>query len=167
MTSHDDRTEFEAQRAARSRALGQDSVAFRRATGTLLDLDRYGYWYLWSWMGAPIIQMSADVMATQEVIWRTSPNVIIETGVARGGSMIFMTSMLELMGAGFVIGVDIDIRAHNRETIETHPMAKRVRLVEGSSVATETMAAVCGMIPDGGRAEMEFVFLDGTDATAS
>jgi cephalosporin hydroxylase len=92
--------------------------------------DKYDYHYLWSWMGVPIVQLPADVMATQEVIWTTKPDVIIETGVARGGSVLFMASLLELIGKGKVIGVDIDIRPHNRDTIERHPMSKRVILVE-------------------------------------
>lgn len=150
--SRDDRAEFAAHAEAQSRALGDDRAAFRRATETLLDLDRYDYSYLWTWMGAPIIQMPADVMATQEVIWNTRPDVIIETGVARGGSVIFMASLLELIGGdGFVIGVDIDIRAHNRETIERHPMARRIRLVEGGSVDAPVVERVRSMIPQGAR----------------
>jgi cephalosporin hydroxylase len=93
--------------------------------------------------------MPADVMATQEVIWATKPDVIIETGVARGGSVLFMASLLESIGKGKVIGVDIDIRAHNREAIQTHPMSKRVVLVEGGSVDEVTLARVRAEIPDG------------------
>ena len=88
-----------------------------------MALDSYNYTYLWSWMGLPIIQWPADIMATQEVIWRIKPDVIIETGVARGGSMVFLASMLKLIGKGKVIGVDIDIRPHNRKAIEEHPLA--------------------------------------------
>jgi cephalosporin hydroxylase len=88
-------------------------------------------------------------MATQEVIWKTKPDVIIETGVARGGSVIFMASLLEIIGRGKVVGVDIDIRAHNLESIETHPMAPRIELIEGSSVADETLREVRAQIPDG------------------
>jgi cephalosporin hydroxylase len=118
----------------------------------VLELDKYDYSYLWSWMGAPIIQMPADVMATQEVIWETKPDVIIETGVARGGSVIFMASMLSLLNnGGFVIGVDIDIRAHNRETIEDHPMADRIKLIEGGSVDEPVLEQVRAMIPEGAR----------------
>ena len=134
-----------------SLALGQDDEAFRRSLDTIMDLDRYDYSYLWTWMGVPIIQMPADVMATQEVIWATKPDVIIETGVARGGSVLFMASMLELLGKGKVIGVDIDIRAHNRESIEAHPMSKRVTLIEGGSVDDDTLAAVRAEIPEGAR----------------
>jgi cephalosporin hydroxylase len=117
----------------------------------ILALDRHDYSYLWSWMGVPIIQFPADVMATQEVIWATRPDIIIETGVARGGSVLFMASMLELMGNGRVIGVDIDIRAHNRAAIEAHPMAHRVTLIEGGSVDDDTLARVRAEIPAGAR----------------
>ena len=148
----DDRAEFAAHVEAQSRALGADGGALRRSIDTLLDLDRYDYTYLWSWMGVPIIQMPADILATQEAVWATRPDVIIETGVARGGSVVFMASLLELLGGdGIVVGVDIDIRAHNRETIERHPMARRIRLVEGGSVDEATLAAVRALIPPGAR----------------
>ena len=152
----DDRAEFAAHVEAQSRALGADDGALRRSIGTLLDLDRYDYTYLWSWMGVPIIQMPADILATQEAVWATRPDVIIETGVARGGSVVFMASLLELLGGpsqrgGIVIGVDIDIRAHNRETIERHPMARRIRLVQGGSVDAATLDQVRALIPPGAR----------------
>lgn len=151
MTTKDDRAEFAAHTEAQALALGADKAAFDRTVGTVLDLDRYDYSYLWTWMGVPIIQMPADIIATQEVIWRTKPDVIIETGVARGGSVLFMASMLELMGNGIVIGVDIDIRAHNRDTVESHPMSKRVKMVEGGSVDSDTLRAVRDLIPEGAR----------------
>src|ERR1700752_5205362 len=88
-------------------------------------------------------------MATQEVIWAAKPAVIIETGVARGVSLIFSAAMLALLGKGKVIGVDIDIRAHNRDTIERHPMSKRVVLIEGSSTHATTLAKVRAEIPVG------------------
>ena len=151
MSVQDDRQEFEAMTRRQSVALGQDQDAFQRSLDTIMDLDRYDYSYLWSWMGVPIIQMPADILATQEVIWKTRPDVVIETGVARGGSVLFMASMLELLGKGQVIGVDIDIRAHNREAIETHPMSRRVTLIEGGSVDADTLAAVRAVIPEGAR----------------
>ena len=102
-------------------------------------------------MGIPIIQLPADIIATQEVIWKTKPDIIIETGVARGGSVLFMASILEMMGNGQVIGVDIDIRKHNRESIEAHPMSKRVTLIEGGSVDESILKQVRANIPDGAR----------------
>ena len=122
---------FEKTKQRQAVALGRDRQVFDAAVTALQAADKYDYSYLWSWMGVPIIQLPADVMATQEVIWATKPDVIIETGVARGGSVLFMASLLELIGKGNVIGVDLDIRAHNRNSIERHPMAKRVVLIEG------------------------------------
>lgn len=152
MTTKDDRAEFAAHAAAQSRALGQDKAAFQDATDTLMNLDRYDYSYLWSWMGVPIIQMPADIMATQEIIWATQPDVIIETGVARGGSVLMMASLLKLLGkGGKVVGVDIDIRAHNRESIENHPMSDNVVLIEGGSVDDDVLAKVRAEIPEGAR----------------
>ena len=149
MTVKDDRQEFEAHKEKMCLALGSDNEAFRQSVDALVTLDKYDYSYLWSFLGVPIIQMPADVMATQEVIWTTKPDVIIETGVARGGSMIMMAAMLKLIGKGKVIGVDIDIRAHNREAIETHPMSPLIELIEGPSTAPETLARVKAAIPAG------------------
>ncbi|MBB3311535.1 cephalosporin hydroxylase [Rhizobium sp. BK196] len=149
MTTKDDRLEFEAHKREMSLALGKDEEAFQHALNTLVALDKYDYAYLWSWMGVPIIQMPADIMATQEVIWNTKPDVIIETGVARGGSMIFMASLLKVIGKGKVIGVDIDIRAHNRDSIEKHPLSSLITLIEGPSTTVETLAKVKAEIPAG------------------
>jgi len=151
MSATDDRDQFEAHKVTQSLALGQDKAAFDASTQFMLKLDPYDYSYLWSWMGVPIIQMPADVLATQEVIWNTKPDIIIETGVARGGSVLFMASLLEMMGHGQVIGVDIDIRAHNREAIESHAMSKRVTLIEGGSVDVDILSNVRAEIPEGAR----------------
>lgn len=152
MTHKDDRQEFGAHARAQARALGQDADAFRASTALVTQLDVYDYSYLWNWMGVPIIQMPADVMATQEVIWDTKPDIIIETGVARGGSVLFMAGMLRLLGnGGKVIGVDIDIRDHNRQAIEGHPMSSDVILLEGGSVDENILTQVRDHIPQGAR----------------
>lgn len=153
MTTKDDRQEFEAHKQEMCLALGKDTQLFKQSLDTMIALDTYDYSYLWSWMGVPIIQLPADIMATQEIIWNTRPDIIIETGVARGGSMIFMASLLAMTGndKGKVIGVDIDIRAHNRDAIETHPMASRIALIEGGSVDDSTLQAVRDLIPDGAK----------------
>jgi len=92
------------------------------------------YSYNFTWLGRPIIQYPQDIIAMQEIIWRVKPDLIIETGIAHGGSLIFYASMLELLGGnGHVIGIDIDIRKHNRVEIEKHPMFKRITMIEGSS----------------------------------
>lgn len=96
------------------------------------------YSYTFSWMGRPIIQYPQDILAMQEIIWNIRPNLIIETGIAHGGSLIFYASMLELLGEdGQVVGIDIDIRKHNRAEIEKHPMFKRITMIEGSSTDEE------------------------------
>jgi len=151
MPQSDDRAEFEETKRQQCLALGNDDPVFEKSLDLITTMDKYDYSYLWSWMGVPIIQMPADVMATQEVIWATKPDVIIETGVARGGSVLFMASLLEILGGGKVIGVDIDIRAHNRTTIEDHAMSKRVRLIEGGSVDDDTLASVRAEIPESAR----------------
>ena len=102
-------------------------------------------------MGVPVIQLPADIMATQEAIWRTRPDVIIETGVARGGSVIFLASMLELMGNGRVVGIDIDIRPHNRQTIESHPLSERIKLITGSSVSQPVLSQALAEIDEDAR----------------
>lgn len=153
MTTKDDRQDFEAHKREMCLAMGRDKDAFDQSLDLLLTLNKYDYSYLWSWMGVPIIQMPTDVLATQEVIWNTKPDVIIETGVARGGSVIFMASLLAAMGndAGKIIGVDLDIRPHNRDSIEQHPLSKRITLIEGGSTDEATIAAVKAAIPPRAR----------------
>jgi cephalosporin hydroxylase len=138
----DDRAQFADERRAHiaSLAAGDD---VRRADAELIEVsDRHGYSYVWDWLGVPIIQMPSDIVVMQEIIWRCRPQLVVETGVARGGSLVLSASILELVGEGRVVGVDIDIRPHNRRVIEAHPLAGRIELVEGSSVAPEVVAAI-------------------------
>ena|SRR5581483_8847419 len=101
------------------------------------------YSYNFRWMGRPIIQFPQDLIAMQEIIWEVKPDLIIETGIAHGGSLIYYASLLELIGSdGYVLGIDIDIRAHNRTEIENHPMSKRIKMIEGSSVDINTIQRV-------------------------
>ena len=151
MADTDDREQYLENRKNKSISLGLDKKVFEQSKDLIYNLDQYDYSYLWTWMGIPIIQLPADIMATQEVIWKTKPDIIIETGVARGGSVLFMASILEMMGNGQVIGIDIDIRKHNRESIEAHPMSKRVTLIEGGSVDDSILKQVRANIPDGAR----------------
>jgi cephalosporin hydroxylase len=115
------------------------------------------YSYGFTWLGRPIIQLPDDMVRIQEAIVTVRPDIIIETGIAHGGSLVFMASILELLGRGQVIGIDIDIRPHNRAAIEAHPMMKRITLVEGSSTAPETVAAVRAMV---GAADKVMLVLD-------
>lgn len=100
------------------------------------------YTYTFSWMGRPVIQLPEDLIRTQEVIHQLRHDLIIETGVAHGGSLIFYASLCQAMDHGSVIGVDIEIRPANRAAIEAHPLFHRISLIEGSSTAPETIRAV-------------------------
>ncbi|MFC3694293.1 cephalosporin hydroxylase family protein [Chenggangzhangella methanolivorans] len=113
--------------------------------------------YSFTWLGRPIIQLPEDMIRLQEVIFNLKPDVIVETGIAHGGSLIYYASLFEMLGKGRVIGVDIEIRPHNRSAIEEHPMSKRIEMIEGSSIAPETVAEVSRRIkPD----ETVLVILD-------
>ena len=100
------------------------------------------YQYTFSWMGRPVIQLPEDLLRMQEVIYRLQPDIIIETGVAHGGSLIFYASLCKAMDKGRVVGVDIEIRPHNRLAIESHALAGLVTLIEGSSTAPEVVQQV-------------------------
>jgi cephalosporin hydroxylase len=107
------------------------------------------YSYTFSWMGRPLIQLPEDVLRIQEVIYQVKPDVIVETGVAHGGSLVFYASLFEAMGKGKVIGVDIGIRPHNRAAIQAHPLSHRIELLEGDSASPEIVAEVRRRIPAG------------------
>jgi cephalosporin hydroxylase len=109
----------------------------------LVHTAKYEYSYHFTWLGLPIIQYPPDILAVQEIIWAVKPDLVVETGIARGGSLILSASILELVGGpGFVLGIDIDIREPNRTAIECHPLAKRIRMIEGSSTSAEVVEEV-------------------------
>lgn len=108
----------------------------------IFESARTRYTYNFSWLGRPIIQYPQDMIAMQEIIWDVKPDLIIETGIAHGGSLIYYASLLELIGHGEVLGIDIEIRPHNRAAIEAHPMVKRIRMLEGSSTAPDIVEQV-------------------------
>ncbi len=123
-------------------SLKSDAAAFMRSS----IAGRYSYNF--SWLGRPIIQYPQDMVAMQELIWSIQPELIIETGIAHGGSLIFSAAMLELNAAcggpqdAQVLGVDIDIRPHNRQAIEAHPLYRRIGMIQGSSIADDVVAQV-------------------------
>jgi len=120
--------------------LGKDSAVQDLSLRWINTIVPHKYTYNFRWMGRPIIQLPQDMIAMQEIIWSVQPDLIIETGIAHGGSLIFWASMLELNAicggpqTAEVLGVDIDIRVHNRQAIEAHPMAKRISMIQGSSI---------------------------------
>lgn len=110
-----------------------------------------------TWLGRPIIQFPTDIVMIQELLWKLQPDIVVETGIAHGGSLVLSASIFELIGKGKVIGVDIEIRPSNRVAIESHPLKHRIELIEGSSIALDTMAKVKKAI---GEANSVLVFLD-------
>lgn len=139
--------------------IGRDESLNAATRAWINSANAQKYSYHFEWLGRPIIQYPQDIVAMQELIWCVKPDLIIETGIAHGGSLVFSASMLALLDMcdaiesreGFdptqskrlVLGIDIDIRAHNRAAIEAHPMASRIKMIEGSSIAADVVEQVC------------------------
>jgi cephalosporin hydroxylase len=131
--------------------MAEDEQVRRLARELFLRTVAYRYSYNFSWLGRPVIQYPEDLMAMQELVWQVQPDLILETGIAHGGSLIFYASLLEMLGRnGHVLGIDVEIRPHNRVAIEAHPMVKRITVIEGSSVE-DTIAAKAHELARGRR----------------
>jgi len=136
-------TQHSPKDPAKIAAMAGDADVDRLVRELFDRVNDYRYSYNFTWLGRPVIQYPQDLVALQEIIWRVQPDVIVETGIAHGGSLVFSASMLELLGGDReVVGVDIEIRPHNREAIEAHPMARRIAMIEGSSVDDDVVAQV-------------------------
>jgi len=149
---------FKEECAAEISAIGKNSALANLTNDWMQSANQLKYSYHFEWQGRPIIQYHQDIVAMQELIWSIKPDLIIETGIAHGGSLIFSASMLTLLdmceaiesGTVFdpksskrkVLGLDIDIRQHNREAIEAHPMSSRIQMIQGSSIAPEIVEQV-------------------------
>lgn len=107
-----------------------------------VESNKSRYSYNFSWMGRPIIQYPQDMIAMQEIIWNIKPDLIIETGIAHGGSLIFYASLLELIGKGDIVGIDIEIRSHNKAEIEKSSVFNRIHMIESSSVDSTIEARI-------------------------
>ncbi|MEO8415623.1 MAG: cephalosporin hydroxylase family protein [Ginsengibacter sp.] len=134
--------EFEEEKMQLIKGNGENVVLKEAAHAFNVESNKAKYSYNFTWMGRPIIQYPQDMIAMQELIWEIQPDLIIETGIAHGGSIIYYASLLELIGKGEVLGIDIDIREHNKNKIEEHPMYKRIHMLEGSSVTGEMVERV-------------------------
>ncbi len=121
------------------------------------------YPYLFTWLGRPIIQLPEDLLVIQEIIYALKPDVIVETGVAHGGSLVFYASLCEVLGKGHIVGVDIEIRPHNRVAIEAHEMFGRITLIEGSSTDPDIVRQVSEQIEAG---QVVLVLLDSNHSKA-
>ena len=160
-------TDFQLECESEIKAQGDDSALREHTRNWTNGANLRKYSYHFKWLGRPIIQYPQDIVAMQELIWQVKPDLIIETGIAHGGSLIFSASMLaqldicEAIEAGVsfnpresrrkVLGIDIDIRAHNRAAIEGHPMATRIQMIHGSSIAPDTVAQVHAIAADHSR----------------
>lgn len=139
---------FEDEVKLRIAAHENNASLLKSSKSFIKDSLEAKYSYNFSWLGRPIIQYPQDILALQEIIWEVKPDLIIETGIAHGGSLIFSASMLELNALcggpadAEVVGIDIDIRAHNRTPLETHPMFKRILMLEGSSIDVKIIEAI-------------------------
>lgn len=121
----------------------------RAKTDFNVESNKAKYSYNFSWMGRPIIAYPQDMIAMQELIWDIKPDLIIEAGIAHGGSLVYYASLLELVGGdGFVLGLDIDIRMHNRDLILSHPMMKRIKMIEGDSTSLDVANQVYDIAKD-------------------
>lgn len=143
--------QFYHEKTERLKDQGADA-ALKTAADEFTRLSlKSGYSYNFSWMGRPIIQYPQDLMALQELIWHIRPRLIVETGVAHGGSAVFYASMLELTGDdGRVLAIDIDIRAHNRPLIEKHPLSGRIELFEDDSTSAAAVSRARELAAEGG-----------------
>jgi len=150
--------DFQERNREMSDSMSQDSGLKDLTQDWFVRSSKYEYSYHFSWLGRPIIQFPQDIIASQEIIWSVKPDLIIETGIAHGGSLIFSASMLELLGGdGQVLGIDIDIREHNRVEIEKHPLSKRITMFEGSSIDDDVAKQIHDFAKDKTRV---LVFLD-------
>jgi len=127
---------FFDERTADIERMGADQELRQKSIDWMIHADQYKYTYNYTWMGRPIIKFPNDMVIQQELMWELKPDLVIETGIAHGGSIIFTASMMEMMGiGGEVVGIDVDIRPHNQTEIEAHPMMKRITMYEGDSVS--------------------------------
>lgn len=134
--------EFSTWRSERIDEMLTDAELEAMSLAWMLKSDRYKYSYIFEWLGRPVIRYPTDLLVLQEVIWEVKPSLIIETGIAHGGSLVFSASVLQLLGAGHVVGVDIDLRPHNRAALLAHRLANRMTLLDGSSTDPEVLAQV-------------------------
>lgn len=149
--------EFQKRNRELVKNMKKDSHVTKLTDNWFDSVFDYEYSYHFTWLGRPIIQFPQDMIAIQEIIWKIKPDLIIETGIAHGGSLILSASILELIGKGEVVGIDVDIREHNRKAIETHPMFKRITMLEGSSISKKISNKIKKIVEEKSKI---LVFLD-------
>lgn len=144
-----DRAQLEQDRVRTAKTLEQDNEVQKLAIDLITKSDKHFHAYQWNWLGLPIIQMTEDIIAAQELIWAVKPDYIVETGIAWGGSMVLYASMLELIGKGEVIGVDLVLPQGNIDKIMAYPFSKRISMIQGSSIDANIVEQVKAKIQPG------------------
>jgi cephalosporin hydroxylase len=144
-----DREAFEIERAKELENALADKELIALGRNFLARADTHKYGYYWNWMGLPILQMPEDIALTQEILWETKPDFVIEAGIAWGGSLAMYAAFQELQGFGKVIGIDVTIPEHNREAIMSVPVSHRIELIQGSSIDPEVFKNISSKIPAG------------------
>ncbi len=125
---------FETRNKKFVSSMSKDPNVKKLSEKWLIECHKYEYSYHFKWLGLPIIQYPQDILAMQELIWKVKPDLIIETGIARGGSLLLSASILELIGHGSVLGIDVDIREFNKTNIKRNHLIKRISMIQGSSI---------------------------------
>lgn len=144
-----DRIAFESDKRRHAAEQGRDSRLKALAQDFNAASYQYDYGYQWTWLGLPIIQLPTDIVAVQEILWETKPTLVIETGVAWGGSIVLYASILQLLNEGRVVGIDRTIPEQNRREIMKYPFSHRISLIEGSSIDEAVVGNVRAMVnPD-------------------
>jgi len=136
------RENFDQKKASSVEAQSNDANLRALANQFVEESNKYDYAYHWTWLGLPIIQLPEDILVTQEIIWQKKPDLIIETGIAWGGSVILHAAMLELIGKGEVVAIDSSLPAHVKTEISKYHFSKRIKLIEGNSISNETLSEV-------------------------
>ncbi len=144
-----DRAAFEIERAEELENALTDKELIKLGRDFLARADIHKYGYYWNWMGLPILQMPEDIALTQEVLWETKPDFVIEAGIAWGGSLAMYAAFQELQGFGQSIGIDVTIPEHNREAIMSVPVSHRINLIQGSSIDPHVFDMVSSRIAKG------------------
>jgi cephalosporin hydroxylase len=152
-----DLTNFESQKRQQIIEMASDKVLYGQALELIIDSDKHGYAYWQTWLGMPIIQMPEDIITTQEIFWADRPDVVIETGIAWGGSIVLHASLMELAGNGKVVAVDRTLPTHVRAAIMKFPFSSRIHLIEGDSIDTNVIEEVKSKI---GPSDKVAIFLD-------
>ena len=144
-----DRVDFDGKKLTHAAEMSRDDGLRKRALDLVIESDKYGYGYQWTWLGLPIIQLPQDIVATQEIIWKSKPDVIIETGIAWGGSVVLYASVLQLIGKGKVVAVDLNLMDHVSDQIMSYPFSDRIHLYKGSSTDPQIISKVRSHIEPG------------------